>query len=1084
MRLPLTITCPVCEYVRLAALVFCFCVGAGPLSALAADLFASPQGATQVLPVLDISIPSASVRRERAASLEFSELLQSSLYKNHNAFVVHTLTANLFADQRWQLRERQRVSYQNGVTSWHGSVVGDDPSIANLVWDEQGNAVGFFYLGDVVIIFLEGRLIQLDPTQFPDDKIVSSSALSAKAETLKTDHTLHDEIPVVIEFHQPITPIRRLWAQLAIDLNNAVWANSGLQIKARLEDVRQGTAGTSGHDDQGRFVVAMDDAQTACLAGYQHRIESPMIAGFSRAVTQTLCGVADFGVARGLGYAFGLGNDQHGDAAQGAKAVAVGDPIRWRTFMANRAACGDGAYCPRLPQLSSPDLFYRGFALGHAQANNVRALETSYQHWRSNHLKNNEMLRVARAQHWQWVATAAPAADDISAEHVLGKARAWYEQPDDLQWDKLQNIALTLPGGLTVTARRVDGLTKTSPAEEIRWAGLIKGASPGMINLVQHGGSLHGVVHVAGRTFRLATSNRRKMWLEEIDTTQLPQDHPEGVPTAVADVMRERDSGEIKLHKSDLMAAAEVVDVLVMYTPQAEKSLTDIRAEINLAIENANLIYAEAGLLLKIRLAGIEKVQYNETNNFNTDLIRLKKKGDKMLDEAHTLRDRYGADVVSLWVASDSYCGFGYMMTQVSTTFADWAFNVISTSCAVNNFSFVHELGHNMGLNHDVYVAPGPGVFDDSHGYVNLDVGWRTIMAYSNLCSDRSKVCPRIPYFSSREQTYLGDSLGDARADEARTLASTAQTVAAFRSAPAAQPGSVEIVGNWNGWSSGYAMELQDDLRWGADISLNRGKHEYAVVVNRDWNKLLGQRDALPYVPQNGMSGIGKGNISLWVPQTGQYRFIFDALTQAYEVQRFRARNEDWRRTVVMLYAKPKSGQKLFLRGGFAGCQQAAVGNAQLPCSVPIEYPQPMLDRNILGVRGDYFLDWGGLQQQDAGHEPSQVREAAGSPLVWTTNNAKHKKTLEKDLTGYTPLNQYGSDYWLLDVYMDCRAASNGWFEVRGFMTGKKGGWEPEIKDSKNLVQNVPYATKTHWAQCGKLNVFKWGQGTAVYGAL
>ena len=116
----------------------------------------------------------------------------------------------------------------------------------------------------------------------------------------------------------------------------------------------------------------------------------------------------------------------------------------------------------------------------------------------------------------------------------------------------------------------------------------------------------------------------------------------------------------------------------------------------------------------------------------------------------------------------------------------------------MTGYSFAHELGHNMGLQHDWYVNASPGAYRYSHGHVDLDGGFRTIMSYSTLCADQGRTCTRIAYFSNPnvrsgtrptgvpEGTSTNCSPGNAAnppcdADSARSLANTAQAVASFR---------------------------------------------------------------------------------------------------------------------------------------------------------------------------------------------------------------------------------------------------------------------------------------------------------------
>ena len=234
-----------------------------------------------------------------------------------------------------------------------------------------------------------------------------------------------------------------------------------------------------------------------------------------------------------------------------------------------------------------------------------------------------------------------------------------------------------------------------------------------------------------------------------------------------------------------------IIDVLVVYTAATAGASGNITSEIQLAIDETNQAYANSGIVQRIRLVHSEQVAYVETGSSSEDLGRLKDPSDGYLDDVHSLRDMYGADVVSLWVENlgDDTCGIGYLMTGVSTSFAPHAFFVVARSCATGYYSFGHELGHVMGAHHDRYVATDPGAYTYSHGYVYTPDKWRTIMAYNNKCNDQGDYCTRIPYFSNPQVTYGGVPTGipNSSSDSANnslTLNNTAYTVANFVVSP------------------------------------------------------------------------------------------------------------------------------------------------------------------------------------------------------------------------------------------------------------------------------------------------------------
>ena len=257
--------------------------------------------------------------------------------------------------------------------------------------------------------------------------------------------------------------------------------------------------------------------------------------------------------------------------------------------------------------------------------------------------------------------------------------------------------------------------------------GQIEGDEDSHVIWVERNNVVAATIRTAFATYQVKYAGNGVHIIEEVDLTQFPKevkpipvhtdfDEDDPVPTG-------GDSGCR-------------IDVLVFYTTAAKNGAggnNGIWTRIQLGVAEANDAYSNSGITAQLNLKAMLELEYNETGNFSTDLARLQNPSDGYLDSAHSLRDSYGADLVSLITNTGDGCGLGYVMCNPSTGFEDWAFSVVREDCISPNYSFVHELGHNMGCTHaPVDLDPGDcGAYSYSRGYKNYSNNWRTIMAYS-----------------------------------------------------------------------------------------------------------------------------------------------------------------------------------------------------------------------------------------------------------------------------------------------------------------------------------------------------------------
>lgn len=329
------------------------------------------------------------------------------------------------------------------------------------------------------------------------------------------------------------------------------------------------------------------------------------------------------------------------------------------------------------------------------------------------------------------------------------------------------------------------------------WRGRVRGDQDSDVTLSVRGKKMAGTIVSGQRLYKIEPTEDNRHRLVEIDDDAMRPDHH---PLVVPDDGTPADppAPEPELQQPGTAAASSsvttaavttntTVDLLVVYTSTArakQGGTSAMNALITLGVDLANQAYTNSKIAMQLRLARAAEVAYTETGNISTDLSRLQKTTDGFMDQVHTLRNQYKADLVALIVDNGgAYCGIAYVMANgPHASFAPWAFSVTDRDCVANN-TLTHEIGHNMGDAHD-RASGGTGVYPYSYGYRDPIGKFRTIMAYP--CPTVS--CPRVKYFSNPKILINGRPAGidhavnpSNSADNARSMNEVRNVIAAWR---------------------------------------------------------------------------------------------------------------------------------------------------------------------------------------------------------------------------------------------------------------------------------------------------------------
>ena len=268
-------------------------------------------------------------------------------------------------------------------------------------------------------------------------------------------------------------------------------------------------------------------------------------------------------------------------------------------------------------------------------------------------------------------------------------------------------------------------------------------------------------------------------------------------------------------------------------------------------------------------------------------------------------------------------------------------------------------------------------------------------------------------------------------------------------------------------WAHAYDWGLYDEIKTLADIRKSQGLTSSSSVVIQAaetglYAAIIDEKVAIK---------IGGNN---WSPTGSQWTLA--ATGSGYAV--WTAGEPDIKtRTVIFIHGETAAGQDMFIRGGIDHDYAAtdlgrSCSEENKLCALSITFNNLLNATTSAWKTSDNYLDW-------YGSETGQGAGAQGSAADWTTDvwpdTWGEKMTVAANGFGEEPLNNYGDHYWMLDVQMDCSNTVNGWFELKTYISNGPG-WEADVSQA-----GTPYVTGNHFAQCGKINVFRRGEAGAEF---
>lgn len=337
-----------------------------------------------------------------------------------------------------------------------------------------------------------------------------------------------------------------------------------------------------------------------------------------------------------------------------------------------------------------------------------------------------------------------------------------------LNTNVVESISFDLFADVPVTA--ILDEMRRNPSGSVLWSGKVAGDETSHVNFVVRDGIMMGAIAMGLEKYEVRVSPEGVQYIMQVDAARFDESEADFIPVAGESVTPQRSANRG-------IDDGSIIDVIVGYTPEARAAVGTVAAIeslIELAMQETNIGYANSNVSQRVMLVHMFETADSENGNSTSALLgQWRATSDGRFDEIHALRDTYHGDFAHL-ITEVSGCGVAYLQTTPNdANFEDDAFGVTTYSCATGNYTYGHELGHNMGLRHDWYVDHDTTPFSYAHGFTNYADSWRTVMAYNNRCSAASGSCSRLLYFSNPNVTYNGDPMGVAGTTPATCIANS-----------------------------------------------------------------------------------------------------------------------------------------------------------------------------------------------------------------------------------------------------------------------------------------------------------------------
>ncbi|ALN62932.1 FG-GAP repeat family protein [Lysobacter antibioticus] len=400
-------------------------------------------------------------------------------------------------------------------------------------------------------------------------------------------------------------------------------------------------------------------------------------------------------------------------------------------------------------------------------------------------------------------------------------ASAWHR----VELSEEHALAAIIGGHLRITAPSGEELDfryerhVEHPSGDWTWVGRIDRGGLAQEAIITFGErAVFGSIAQPGKPALKLTMRDGKSWLVETDPAKLAllensigPDHADDylIPSAAANASVVAPTSASVAAAATAANSQVVVDVLVGYSNGFATGLggaSQAVTRLNYLVEVTNQAYVNSQITSRIRMVHAMQVNYPDNSDNGGVLEKMTGTRTTPVDPAfnalRAARDQYGADLVSFVRKYDRTtqdgCGIAWLLggnqQPITTSSAPNGYSVVSdgrqndggTTYFCRDETFAHELGHNMGAQHDRATASSGGTLQ--YGAYAYSFGYKAGAATGNFYDimaygDPGQTSYRV-FSNPRITTCGGFACGVAGdADTAQTLNQTHPIIATFRAA-------------------------------------------------------------------------------------------------------------------------------------------------------------------------------------------------------------------------------------------------------------------------------------------------------------